>query len=98
MDIDRQRKLQAAREIIGNAIPPSRLIGIRKPPIYGLNGRSVSGGVIQSPFKSNSNVEQQQQQRSTFGRFSSIDASNQVVPEKSKFVVLFDVFFFFIFF
>jgi hypothetical protein len=91
MDIDRQKKLQAAREIIGNAIPPSRLFGIRKPPIYGLNGRSVSGGVIQSPFKSNSNVEQQQQ-RSTFGRFSSMDASNQVVPEKSKFVVLFDVF------
>ncbi|KAL7024768.1 hypothetical protein ACKWTF_013190 [Chironomus riparius] len=57
MDIDRQRKLQAAREIIG--------------------------GVIQSPFKSNSNVEQQQQ-RSTFGRYSSMDASNQVVPEKIK--------------
>lgn len=97
MDIDRQRKLQAARDIIGNAIPPSRLIGIRKPPIYGLNGRSVSGGVIQSPFKSNSNVEQQQQ-RSTFGRFSSMDASNQVVPEKSKFVVLVDVFLLFFFF
>lgn len=96
MDIDRQRKLQAAREIIGNAIPPSRLFGIRKPPIYGLHGRSVSGGVIQSPFKSNSNVEQQQQ-RSTFGRFSSMDASNQVVPEKSKFVVLFDVFLYFFF-
>lgn len=43
---DREKKLQAAREIIGNAIPPSRLIGIRKPPLYGLHGRSVSGGVI----------------------------------------------------
>lgn len=43
---EREKKLQAAREIIGNAIPPSRLIGIRKPPLYGLHGRSISGGVI----------------------------------------------------
>lgn len=82
-DIERQKKLQAAREIIGNAIPPSRLIGIRKPPIYGLNGRSISGGVIQSPYKPNSNVDQR------FGRYSSVDASSHVVPEKSKFFVLF---------
>jgi hypothetical protein len=46
LENDREKKLQAAREIIGNAIPPSRLIGIRKPPLYGLHGRSVSGGVI----------------------------------------------------
>lgn len=43
---EREKKLKAAREIIGNAIPPSRLIGIRKPPLYGLHGRSISGGVI----------------------------------------------------
>lgn len=74
---ERERKLQTAREIIGNAIPPSRLIGIRKPPLtYGLHGRSVSGGVIQTPtvpFKSNS-LDQRQQ--SPF--------SNQVVPETVK--------------
>lgn len=46
LDNDREKKLQTAREIIGNAIPPSRLIGIRKPPLYGLHGRSISGGVI----------------------------------------------------
>ncbi len=48
LDGDREKKLQAAREIIGNAIPPSRLIGFRKPPLYGLHGRSISGGVVPS--------------------------------------------------
>lgn len=90
-DFDRQKKLQAAREIIGNAIPPSRLIGIRKPPIYGLNGRSISGGVIQSPFKANTNDQQQR-----FGRYSSVDASNQVVPERSKFFVVGFLMFYFV--
>jgi hypothetical protein len=66
---DRERKLQAAREIIGNAIPPSRLIGIRKPPMmYGLNGRSVSGGVIQTPI--------------TPTPFKT--SSSRVVPESAK--------------
>lgn len=81
-DTEREKKLQAAREIIGNAIPPSRLIGIRKPPIYGLNGRSISGGVIQTPstpFKSNASL----------GRFSSIDSNSKVVPESVKGKLLF---------
>lgn len=66
MESERERKLRMAREIIGNAIPPSRLIGVRKkPPVYGLHGRSVSGSVVQqpaprqaTPLKSNS-MEQQ---------------------------------------
>lgn len=75
LDSDREKKLQAAREIIGNAIPPSRLIGIRKPPLYGLHGRSISGGVI-SP---------QPTPRPYVGRqvSSSIENNNsQVVLEK----------------
>lgn len=75
---DREKKLQAAREIIGNAIPPSRLIGIRKPPLYGLHGRSISGGVI-SP---------QPTPRPFVGRqlSSSIENNNQAVLEKGTFL------------
>lgn len=73
LDNDREKKLQTAREIIGNAIPPSRLIGIRKPPLYGLHGRSISGGVI-SP---------QPTPRPFVGRqLSSSIENNQVVLEK----------------
>lgn len=94
---ERERKLRAAREIIGNAIPPSRLIGVRKPPVYGLHGRSVSGSVVQSPaprhstpLKSSSMEQQQQIQRPAVGRFTSVDQRSQVVPEKGicLFVVL----------
>jgi hypothetical protein len=86
---ERERKLRAAREIIGNAIPPSRLIGVRKPPVYGLHGRSVSGSVVQTPaprnatpLKSSSMEQHQQQPRPTVGRFTSVDQRGQVVPEK----------------
>lgn len=86
---ERERKLRAAREIIGNAIPPSRLIGVRKPPVYGLHGRSVSGSVVQTPaprsslpLKSSSMEQQQQIQRPAVGRFTSVDQRSQVVPEK----------------
>nr|XP_029718055.1 LOW QUALITY PROTEIN: uncharacterized protein LOC109412146 [Aedes albopictus] len=41
-DNERERKLKNAREIIGNAIPIGRL---RKPPVYGANGRSATGGI-----------------------------------------------------
>ena len=95
---ERERKLRAAREIIGNAIPPSRLIGVRKPPVYGLHGRSVSGSVVQTPaprystpVKSSSMEQQQQIQRPAVGRFTSVDQRSQVVPEKGiycLFVVL----------
>lgn len=88
---ERERKLRAAREIIGNAIPPSRLIGVRKPPVYGLHGRSVSGSVVQTPaprnatpLKSSSMEPHQQTQRPTVGRFTSVDQRGQVVPEKGK--------------
>lgn len=87
---ERERKLRAAREIIGNAIPPSRLIGVRKPAVYGLHGRSVSGSVVQTPAPRNttplksSSMEQQHQQmpRPAVGRFTSVDQRGQVVPEK----------------
>lgn len=82
---DRERKLREAREIIGNhfnAIPPSRLFGVRKPPMaYGLHGRSVSGSVVQTPVtrkttptKSNSMEQQQPAVR----RFTP----SRVVPEQ----------------
>jgi hypothetical protein len=78
---DREKKLQAARDIIGMAIPPSRLIGIRKPPmIYGLNGRSVSGGVIQTP----STPQPFKSTNSSLGRFSSNDSNSKVVPESVR--------------
>lgn len=90
---EREQKLRAAREIIGNAIPPSRLIGVRKPPVYGLNGRSISGSVVQTPaprahipLKSNS-MEQHQQPRPAVGRFTSLDQGKPVVPEKGKLLV-----------
>lgn len=85
---ERERKLRAAREIIGNAIPPSRLIGVRKPPVYGLHGRSVSGSVVHTPAPRNttplksSSMEQQQNQRPAVGRFTSVDQRGQMVPEK----------------
>lgn len=94
---ERERKLRAAREIIGNAIPPSRLIGVRKPPVYGLHGRSVSGSVVQTPaprnampLKSSSMEQQQQIPRPAVGRFTSVDQRSPVVPEKGicLFVVL----------
>lgn len=91
---ERERKLRAAREIIGNAIPPSRLIGVRKPPVYGLHGRSVSGSVVQTPAPrystplKSSSMEQHQQQRPVVGRFSSVDQRSQVVPEKGILLVL----------
>lgn len=89
MESERERKLRAAREIIGNAIPPSRLIGVRKkPPVYGLHGRSVSGSVVQTPsprqstpLKSNS-MEQQY----VGGQLS------HVVPEKGMQFVLITLF------
>lgn len=95
---DRERKLRAAREIIGNAIPPSRLIGVRKPPVYGLHGRSVSGSVVHTPaprnstpLKSSSMEQHQQIQRPAVSRFTSVDQRSQVVPEKGicLFVLLF---------
>lgn len=89
---ERERKLRAAREIIGNAIPPSRLFGVRKPPVYGLHGRSVSGSVVQTPaprnstpLKSSSMEQHQQTQRPAVGRFSSVDQRGLVVPEKGIF-------------
>lgn len=91
---ERERKLRAAREIIGNAIPPSRLIGVRKPPVYGLHGRSVSGSVVQTPAPrhstplKSSSMEQHQQQRPAVGRFTSVDQRSQVVPEKGILLVL----------
>jgi hypothetical protein len=92
---ERERKLRAAREIIGNAIPPSRLIGVRKPPVYGLHGRSVSGSVVQTPaprnstpLKSSSMEQHQQIQRPSVGRFTSVDQRSQVVPEKGIFACL----------
>lgn len=88
-ETEREKKLRAAREIIGNAIPSSRLIGVRKPPVYGLHGRSISGSVVQTPaprnsvpLKSSSSMEQSLQSRPTVGRFSSVDQQSQVVPEK----------------
>ena len=95
---ERDRKLRAAREIIGNAIPPSRLIGVRKPPVYGINGRSISGSVMQTPaprsgpLKTYSSADSMApQSRSTLGRYSSLrsDASSTVVPEKGRFLLLF---------
>lgn len=92
---ERERKLRAAREIIGNAIPPSRLIGVRKPPVYGLHGRSVSGSVVHTPaprnstpLKSSSMEQHQQTQRPAVGRFTSVDQRSQVVPEKGILLVL----------
>lgn len=86
---EREKKLRAAREIIGNAIPPSRLIGVRKPPVYGLHGRSVSGSVVHTPsprnltpLKSSSMEQHQQTQRPAVERFTSVDQRSQVVPEK----------------
>jgi hypothetical protein len=76
---EREKKLQAAREIIGNAIPPSRLIGIRKPPLYGLHGRSISGGVI-SP---------QPTPRPYVGRQLSSSIENQAVLEKGRLWICF---------
>lgn len=83
---DRERKLREAREIIGNhfnAIPPSRLFGVRKPPMaYGLHGRSVSGSVVQTPVTrkatpaKSSSMEQQQQPAAR--RFTP----SRVVPEQ----------------
>lgn len=89
---ERERKLRAAREIIGNAIPPSRLIGVRKPPVYGLHGRSVSGSVVHTPaprnatpLKSSSMEPHQQAPRPVVGRFTSVDQrGGPVVPEKGK--------------
>lgn len=75
---EREKKLQAAREIIGNAIPPSRLIGIRKPPVYGLHGRSISGGVI-SP---------QPTPRPYVGRQLSSTMESQAVLDKGTLWVL----------
>lgn len=96
---ERERKLRAAREIIGNAIPPSRLIGVRKPPVpYGLHGRSISGSVVQTPaprnstpLKSSSMEQQQILQRPAVGRFSSVDPRSQVVPEKGTYRACFVV-------
>lgn len=91
---ERERKLRAAREIIGNAIPPSRLIGVRKPPVYGLHGRSVSGSVVQTPAPRNStplkssSMEQQQIQRPAVGRFTSVDQRSQVVPEQGIYLLV----------
>jgi hypothetical protein len=92
---ERERKLRAAREIIGNAIPPSRLIGVRKPPVYGLHGRSVSGSVVHTPaprnstpLKSNSMEQHQQIQRPAVGRFTSVDQRSQVVPEKGIYLLV----------
>lgn len=90
---ERERKLRAAREIIGNAIPPSRLFGVRKPPVYGLHGRSVSGSVVQTPAPRHamplkSSSMEQPQQRPNIGRFSSVDQRSQVVPEKGILLVL----------
>lgn len=83
---DRERKLREAREIIGNhfnAIPPSRLFGVRKPPMaYGLHGRSVSGSVVQTPVTrkttpaKSSSMEQQPQP--AVRRFTP----SRVVPEQ----------------
>lgn len=92
-ETEREKKLRAAREIIGNAIPPSRLIGVRKPPVYGLHGRSVSGSVVQTPAPrssvplKSSSMEQSQQARPSVGRFTSVDQRSQVVPEKGTLLV-----------
>jgi hypothetical protein len=85
---EREKKLRAAREIIGNAIPPSRLIGIRKPPIFGFNGHSISGSVVQPNIKlkgqfSADSIESPRTQV-TAPRFNR----DTVVPEKGKFVAL----------
>lgn len=91
---ERERKLRAAREIIGNAMPPSRLIGVRKPPLFGLHGRSISGSVVQTPAPRLStpvkslSVEQQLNQRPAVARFTSVDQRSQVVPEKGIWLVL----------
>lgn len=94
-EAERERKLRAAREIIGKSIPPSRLIGVRKPPVYGLHGRSVSGSVVHTPaprnstpLKSSSMEPSQQHQRPAVGRFSSVDQRGLVVPEKGTLLVL----------
>lgn len=95
---ERDRKLRAAREIIGNAIPPSRLIGVRKPPVYGINGRSISGSVMQTPtlrsgpLKTHYSADSMEpQSRPTLGRYSSqrTEAAASVVPEKGRFLLLF---------
>jgi hypothetical protein len=89
---EREKKLRAAREIIGMAIPPSRLIGVRKPPVYGLHGRSVSGSVVQTPpmprnstpLKSSSMEQSHSSARPAVSRFASVDHRGPVVPEKGK--------------
>lgn len=95
---ERDRKLRAAREIIGNAIPPSRLIGVRKPPVYGINGRSISGSVMQTPalrsgpLKTHYSADSMEpQSRPTLGRYSSqrSEVAASVVPEKGRFLLLF---------
>lgn len=93
-ETERERKLRAAREIIGNAIPPSRLIGVRKPPVpFGINGRSISGSVVQPNVKPLAQLKSQFSADSIesrpAGRLSvaSADRMNRdtVVPEKGKF-------------
>ena len=93
---ERDRKLRAAREIIGNAIPPSRLIGVRKPPVYGINGRSISGSVMQTsaprsgPLKTHYSADSMEpQSRPSLGRYSSQRSEASVVPEKGRFLLLF---------
>lgn len=90
---ERERKLRAAREIIGNAIPPSRLIGVRKPPVFGFNGRSISGSVVQpnvklgAPLKSQFSADSiEPRPQVPAPRFGTTDRSNRdtVVPEKGK--------------
>ena len=89
---DRQRKLRAA-QIIGNAIPHGRL-GVRKPPMpFGINGRSISGSVVQQPttktipLKGQFSADSIEPRSKMAGRYSSPDYTRAfdretIVPEK----------------
>lgn len=92
---DRQRKLRAA-QIIGNAIPHGRLgTTVRKPPMpFGINGRSISGSVVQQstmktiPLKGQNSADSIEPRSNIAGRYSSPDHHARVfdretvVPEK----------------
>lgn len=83
-EYDREKKLKAAREIIGNAIPFGRLTGVRKPPVpFGLNGRSVSGSVVPTP---SSNIERKLL-RPQSGSESSCDTLYPLNSNKSSYLI-----------